>query len=488
MTAELAKQVQTLKRNRRDLLPRKGWILLEKLAAWCKGTPPRCSTSVDAIRDTFGWHRRTIVKLLDQLERLNVLSRKRRYHEPTLFSVTLDRINESSSWNFHSDSQSSTGSSTGVEESANKAIGAGERGVSEPSATPTPPSVAVSPAPARARRSPHTQARPPFGRARSARADSLGGAAHTRSPAHDHDHEHETPGGHEVFDLANWQPSVVDIGKVRQEFPDISDETLSEELTTFRVRMRSRRMVIISADEASVLYRSFMRNHDPLKHAQRRVETRTVPPKSTKQPAKKPAKAKAKAKAKVLADMERMTGEELIEMNRAMMARPMKWWDLQALAEQVGFRANCNAFGKVEMSRPFADNGGGWEIFKVFQSIAEAETFLRDKPKLLHGEAPRALTCECGVCSDWRLAGEVDRSLTASGKRELISHATKCGLALTFADDRIEVSVIDGPPVFAGSPADVAAFLRRELAERQREADRLKRAAKRALPGSDAVH
>jgi hypothetical protein len=122
VSGELAKQVVAMRKARPALLDLRGWVVLEKLAAWCKGTPPTCSTSIKLIRDNTGFNRNRIVAVLGGLEREKVLRRKRRYQEETLFILAVERLSESTGAYFHSGrestSESTSESTTSVKETS----------------------------------------------------------------------------------------------------------------------------------------------------------------------------------------------------------------------------------------------------------------------------------------------------------------------------------------------------------------------------------
>ena len=196
-----------------------------------------------------------------------------------------------------------------------------------------------------------------------------------------------------------------------------------------------------------------MRNYRPPTLQQRRVETRTIPTKSSTKPALKPTKAKQPAPAP----------RPKLELALPAYDQASPGDKLRILARNVG----CSVYiasrhhvvvTHIATARAVFDGSSADGMSFLKAKVAEQEP--SPEPIGLHGEAPRALTCECGVCSDWRRTSTiaepgddiVDTSLTASGKRELLTHAAKCGLALNFSGDRIEASAIDGPPVFIGQP------------------------------------
>lgn len=248
MTAINAQDVKDLRKTRRELLDLKGWLLLEKLAAWGKGNPPTCNSSVAALRNTFGWARNGIMARLDQLERLNLLHRKRRRHDTTLFTVTLFRLrdrpnpelpfdqNESPPRDFDNDYQSPGESPPRDKNHTREKPRARARG----GAAATPATGATAPVgSARARTPPATQHTPLTPRVEDARprkpaslrsGDGAPAYAPRATPA---------PARAQSFDIEAWTPTPEQRAQLQAVRPDLDAEIVAEQVVAFRVWARS---------------------------------------------------------------------------------------------------------------------------------------------------------------------------------------------------------------------------------------------------------
>jgi hypothetical protein len=469
MSWKLRRRVDAWREREPGRFTRQAWRLLRQLADYAKDETGQCWPSAAALIDDLGMARRTIFKLLRELQDGGGLAVKHRGlkgshggRSSSLYTILLPVMRLDSQPSEEEASKVSQGHFEEAEQTVSKvshspiqsvpgtqgtsinlSARAREGTVEAPGQSPAGPrGQRARSHPARHPAHPKTpivvDAVPPRGRAQPGNGRALGGAP---TPA---------PARAQTFDVEEWIPTPDQLDRLQAVRPDLERQRIEDEVVSFRVWARSKGLKFRDAEECVRRLAGFVRRT----HAPRRV---AKPKGSAGAERAAPARPASKGKRAAPKQRGRLPGK-----HQPPQTPPFSREELEGLAARAGCRLTIVSADQVDVHSVDRTTGKTVGTLKGMNA-RETAGFLQERidrrqrriaAQANGGEAPATPIQQA---LPRRFQHELERLAEAAGGRLQVLSA-----------DQVVVNFSDGTMRRTMSTLEAAGYLRRRAMDRKR--------------------